>query len=236
MLYIGRNVVDDSEEGRIHRVQVPLACGHESMNGLRPSVVLVQAAGLTNRNQIICIGASESGDANGLRESILCLELHVQAPSKIWLDTHCLENEDTHSDHPLFGSIIPVLHCIKKAENYKIVRAVRVDNERPEPFVALQGLPEENEHLRCPFDRPLATGQVRIGRSHLPSVRKWSQNPRMDIQAGSEFWSCHQQGIESPGVDVIVQNSGDSNSSAATRDHLPELGIIRERGGTADSR
>lgn len=47
------------------------------------------------------------------------------------------------------------------------MRTVRVDNERPESLIALQGFPEEDEHLRCPLDRSLTTREVRIGRLHL---------------------------------------------------------------------
>lgn len=47
------------------------------------------------------------------------------------------------------------------------MRAVRVDDEGPESLVALQCLPEQNEHLGCPFDRSLATWKIGVGRLHL---------------------------------------------------------------------
>jgi hypothetical protein len=78
-----------------------------------------------------------------------------------------LQNEDAHSHHALPGRIISVLHCIENTEDDEVMGAIRVDDKRPESFVALQGFPEKDEHLRSPFDRPLATGKVGISCLHL---------------------------------------------------------------------
>jgi hypothetical protein len=47
------------------------------------------------------------------------------------------------------------------------VGPVRIDDERSEPLVALQGFPEKDQHLRCPLDRLLAAGKVSCRCLHL---------------------------------------------------------------------
>ena len=74
---------------------------------------------------------------NVLWQSILSLEFLIQALSKVGLNTHCLQNENAHSDHSLLGWVSLVFNGIEKAENDKIVRAIRIDHKRPESFIAL---------------------------------------------------------------------------------------------------
>lgn len=100
-------------------------------------------------------------------QSILSFELHVQTLPEIGLNAQCLQNEDAHSDHALLGWVIPILHCVEDAEDDEIMRSARVDDKRPESLVALKRLPEQNEHLRRPFDRPLTTGKIGVRHLHL---------------------------------------------------------------------
>lgn len=83
--------------------------------------LLAKGVDHTNRNQIICIGSSEAGDTDSLWKGLLSLEFHVQTLPKIRLDAHRLQNEDAHSDHSLFGRIIPIFYSVEDTKNYKVM-------------------------------------------------------------------------------------------------------------------
>jgi hypothetical protein len=53
-----------------------------------------------------------------------------------------------------------MLGRIEEAKDDKIVRPIGLNDERSEPLVALQGFPEQHEHLGRPLDGFLTTGEI----------------------------------------------------------------------------
>ena len=138
------------------------------MHGLERSARSCRRQERTNHDKIVGIGPFESRNANAGRKSFLGFELHVQALPKVGLNAHSLEDENAHSNHALLGWVRFVFYGVKYAEDNEIMRPLRINDKRPEPFVALQGFPKEHQHLRRPFDGFLATREVRVCRLHLP--------------------------------------------------------------------
>lgn len=93
------------------------------------------------------IGYSDAG-----RQSLLPFEIFVQALPKVWLNTQSLQDKDAHANEPLFCWVMPLVHCVEKEKNHEVVRPIRVNDKRSEPFIALQSLPEEHDHFRSPCE------------------------------------------------------------------------------------
>lgn len=67
----------------------------------------------------------------------------VESSAKGWLHAESLEYEDTHAHDTLTGRVVFRFHRIVENENDKVVRAVCVNDEAPEAFVALKKFPKE---------------------------------------------------------------------------------------------
>jgi len=66
-------------------------------------------------DQIVGITATELEKPDRLRQSFLCLKLHVQALSEVRFGTHRLKDKDTKSHDSLLGWLISVFHSIEDA-------------------------------------------------------------------------------------------------------------------------
>lgn len=152
MLDVGSDVVQDHEERGVDGVKLALAGNHELVDG---------------HDEVVGVGASELEQSNRLWQGFLRLKAHVEALTECRLRTHRLKNEYTHPYHALLGGIHSVLHGIEDTENQEIVRAVGIDNEGSETLVALQGLPEKDQNLRCPLDRSLTPRKIGTCGLHL---------------------------------------------------------------------
>lgn len=81
----------------------------------------------------------------------MILELLVQSLPEIRLYTQRLQHKDAHLYYSLFGRIRHIFHGVEHGEDYKVMGSVSINDEGPEPPVALQGFPEEHHHLRGPL-------------------------------------------------------------------------------------
>jgi len=94
-------------------------------------------------------------------QCLLHLEFLVKILAKIWFYTQSLQQEDTHPDYSLLGCIELVLYRVEKDQDNKVVGSVSIDDERPEPLIALCNLPKQHKHLRCTLIRLLVSRYVR---------------------------------------------------------------------------
>lgn len=176
VFHIRGEVVHDGQQRRIDCSERAFAGRDQSVDGLLMSILArfnVSNIWGTDHDQEIRIRTSEVGNANGLRERVLCLEFQIQALPEIRVHAHGLENEDAHPDHALFGGVRFVRNGVEDAENDKIVRAVGVDDKRPKALVALQRLPEEHQHLGGPLDGSLTTRKIGACSLQLEDRRQW---------------------------------------------------------------
>lgn len=67
---------------------------------------------VTHGNDIVRICAMEVGYPYTWWERLLSLERLVQTLAEIWLDTECLEYEDTHAHEALLGRIVALVDRI----------------------------------------------------------------------------------------------------------------------------
>lgn len=88
--------------------------------------------------------------AHQSRQGLLPLERLIEPRAEGGLDTQGLQDEDAHPNNALLVWIVLSLHGVVQHEHHEVVRSVRVDDERPEALVALQQLPEEDQHLWSP--------------------------------------------------------------------------------------
>ena len=91
----------------------------------------------TNHDEEVSIRPPELQQANRLRKGLLAFKLDIETLAKGRLRAHRLKNEDTHPNHTLLGWVEFILHRIEDTEDQKIVRAIRVNDERPESLIAL---------------------------------------------------------------------------------------------------
>lgn len=84
------------------------------------------------------------------RKTVLSFKCLIQAFPKIRLNAQSLENKNAHPDKALLGRIISLVDSIKQDQHHKIVRSVRINDERPKTLVTLKGFPKEHNHFRGP--------------------------------------------------------------------------------------
>jgi hypothetical protein len=115
----------------------------------------------TYSDDIVGIGAVEVGNAYARWKRLLSFKCLVEALPEIGLYTQRLQNKDAHSHQALFRRVVALVDGVVQHKDYKVMSSISVDDERAEALVALQGLPEEHDHLGRPCQRLLTTGQVR---------------------------------------------------------------------------
>lgn len=123
-------------------------------------------------DQIVSVCTTEIAQPNGQGQSVLGFEFLIELLPKILLDAQSLQYKDTHTDKALFRSVTFVSNGVEQTKYNKIVGTIRANNERPEPFIALQRFPKEHYDLWRPFDRLLTSRKIRRRGLHLRNISK----------------------------------------------------------------
>jgi len=98
-------------------------------------------------DEVVGICSVESIYSHRGRQSLLALELFVQASAKVLLHAQCLKYENAHPHYTLLRRIAFILHSIEQYLDYKVVRPIGIYEKGSEMLVALCYFPEEHNHL-----------------------------------------------------------------------------------------
>ena len=92
--------------------------------------------------QKVGVGATEIFQLYHCRETVLSLEILIQKFPKVWLGAEGLQDKHTHPDYTLLRRVSFILHSVEYDQGHELMASVSIDDERPEPLIALESLPK----------------------------------------------------------------------------------------------
>lgn len=119
------------------------------------------------------------------------------------LDAQGLQYKDAHSDKSLLGRVVTLVDSIVQYQNNEIMRSIGIDNKGSKALIALQGFPEQHDHLRCPRQRLVASRQICGCCLQLQLISGFADNKNSAlIQADSVSSSSHRPRTGNPAADA----------------------------------